>query len=125
MKLKDETVTEEGENFYRASYESRNIKIETPKSKTFLENELIKRLSDENANICEGKITKEGCKKSLNEMGIGKSPGSDGLTSECYKRFWDEISDDVVQSINSAFVDLSEKRYHHSSTKERQTHRCL
>jgi len=32
-----------------------------------------------------------------------KSPGSDGLTSEFYKRFWKESGDDVVQSINSAF----------------------
>ena len=32
-----------------------------------------------------------------------KSPGSDGLTSEFCKRFWEEIGDDVVQSINSAF----------------------
>ena len=36
-------------------------------------------------------------------MKIGKSPVSDGLTSEFYKRFWDEIGDDVVQRINSAF----------------------
>ena len=32
-----------------------------------------------------------------------KSPSSDGITSEFYKRFWAEIGDDVVQSINSAF----------------------
>ena len=32
-----------------------------------------------------------------------KSPGSDGLTSEYHKRFWEEIGD-VVQSIHSAFV---------------------
>ncbi len=25
-----------------------------------------------------------------------KSPDSDGLTSEFYKRFWEEIGDDVV-----------------------------
>ena len=84
MKLKHETETEdqeiiqgEDDNFYRALYESSNINIETPESNTFFENELIKPLSDENANICEGKITKEECKKALNEMGIGKSPGSD------------------------------------------------
>jgi len=110
LKLKDEMETEdqeiilrEEENFYRALYESSNINIETPEGNTFFENELIKPLSDENANICEGKITKEECKKALNEMGIDKSPHSDGLTSEFYKRFWDEIGDDVVQKINNAF----------------------
>ena len=106
MKLKNETETEdqeiilsEEENFYRALCESSNINIETPESNTFSENELIKPLSDENANICEEKITKEECKKALNEMGIGKSTGSDGLTSEFYKQFWDEIGDDVIQRL--------------------------
>ena len=98
-----EIILREEKNFYRALYESNNINIETPESNTFFENELIKPLSDENANICEGKITKEECKKALNEMGIGNSPGSDGLTSEFYKRFWDEIGYDVVQSIKNAF----------------------
>ena len=110
LKLNDEMETEdqeiilrEEENFYRALYESSNINIATPESNTFFENELINPLSDKNANICEGKITKEECKKALNEMGIGKSPGSDGLTSEFYKRFWDVVGEDVVKSINNAF----------------------
>ena len=110
LKLNDEMETEdqeiilrEKENFYRALYESSNINMETPESKTFFENELIKQLSDDNVSTCEGKITNEECKKALNEMGIGKSPGSDGFASEFYKRFWDEVSDDVVQSINNAF----------------------
>jgi len=110
LKSKDETETEdqeiilrEEEYFYRALYESSNINIETPESNAFFENELIKPLSDENANICEGKITKEECKNALNEMRIGKSPDSDGLTSEFYKQFWDEIGGDVVQSINNVF----------------------
>jgi len=36
-------------------------------------------------------------------MGIGKSLGSDCLSSEFYKRFWDEVGEDVVKSINNAF----------------------
>ena len=63
----------------------------------------LNHLSDDNANTCEGKITNEECKKALNEMGIGTSPGSDGFTSEFYKPFWYEVGDDVVQSINNAF----------------------
>jgi len=93
LKLKDETETEDQEiilkgeeNFYRALYDSSKINIETTESNTFFENELIKPLSNESANICKGKITKEEGKKALNELEMGKSPGSDGLTSEFYKR---------------------------------------
>ena len=110
LKLKDRTKTEVEEiilkqkkNFYKSLYESSNINIETPESNTFFKNKVIKPLSEESAKICEGKISKEECKRALNEMEIGKSPGSDGITSEFYKRFWDEIGDDVIQSINSAF----------------------
>ena len=70
LKLKDgketedqEIILKEEENFYRALYESSNTNIGTPESNAFFENKLIKPLSDESANICEGKITKEECKK--------------------------------------------------------------
>lgn len=72
MKLKDEMETKDQEfilreekNFCRALYEASNTNIEIPKSKTSFENELIKPLCDKNVNICEGKITKEECKKDI------------------------------------------------------------
>ena len=80
MEAEDQQIIlREEENFYRALYESSNINMAISESNTFFENELIKPVSDENANICEGKITNEECKKALNEKGIGKSSGSDGL----------------------------------------------
>ena len=36
-------------------------------------------------------------------MNSGKSPNSDGLSSEFYKVFWDDINLDVVKSINYSF----------------------
>ena len=111
LKLTDGTETEDQEvilkeegKFYTLDlYESSSNNKEIPESKIFFQNKLIKPLSEESAKICEGKATKEECINSLNEMKNDKSPGSDGLTSEFYKRFWEEIGDDVVQSINSAF----------------------
>ena len=54
-------------------------------------------------------------------MDKGKSPGSDGLSSEFYKVFWDDINLDVVASINYSFkktsnVNLPEKRYYYTRT---------
>ena len=125
LKLNDGTETEdqevilkEEENFYRSLYESSSNNKEIPESKIFFQNKLIKPLSEENAKICEGKATKEECINSLNEMKNDKSPGSEGLTSEFYKRFWEEIGGDV-QSIN-----MSKKWDYHTATKEGQTHRC-
>ena len=82
---------------YRSLYEPSSNNEEISASEIFFQNKLIKPLSGESAKTCEGKVTKEECINSLNEMKNDKSPGSDGLTSEFYKRFWEEIGDDVVR----------------------------
>ena len=99
LKLNDGTETEdqevilkEEEKFYRSLYESSSSNEEIKASKILFQNKLIKPLSEESAKICEGKV----CINSLNEMKNDRSPGSGGLTSEFYKRFWEEIGDDVV-----------------------------
>ena len=130
LKLNDRTETEgqevilkEEEKFYRSLYESSSSNEEIPASKILFQNKLIKPLSEESAKICEGKETKEECINSLNEMKNGRSPGSNGLTSEFYKRFWEEIGDDVVYK-ERRIINMSKKRDYHSATKEGQTHRC-
>ena len=57
----------------------------------------------ERADTREGKIAKEECLQALKEMQNGRLSRSDGFTSEFYKAFWDELGDDVVQSINHAY----------------------
>ena len=61
------------------------------------------QLPEEMASTCEGEITLAECTKALSMMQNNKSPGSDGLTTEFYRAFWDIISTYVVNSFNYAF----------------------
>ena len=64
----------------------------------------INRLSENNKNMCEGILTEEECYNALKEMKNDKSPGSDGLTVEFYKTFWDDIKKTFIESINYSFI---------------------
>ena len=87
-------------DFYSNLYKSNNIndadidnylqRIDTPV------------LSDELKNFCEQNPTKLEMKNAVFDMKSGKSPGLDGLNSEFYQCFWNEIEDlffDVVNHI--------------------------
>lgn len=56
----------------------------------FFDNDMNKLNIDEQ-NSCTGLLTEEECGKALKEMKNQKSPGSDGLTTEFYKIFWEDI----------------------------------
>ena len=61
------------------------------------------KLSDDDANSCEGELTIEECTYALNQMPKNKSPGVDGLPAEFYVRFWNLLGPDLVQVYNSSF----------------------
>ena len=67
---------------------------------SFLGNPGISKLSDEEATLCEGKLTASECFKSLQSFQKNKSPGNDGLTVEFYIAFWDVVGDLLVDSLN-------------------------
>ena len=69
----------------------------------FLNDSTIKNLSPEEQAVCEGLLTGEELKFALQNMANGKSPGSDGFTTEFYKFFWGDIGKYCTKSLNYAF----------------------
>ena len=60
-------------------------------------------LTDENKELCEGRVTFNECKEAVSKMKINKSPGLDGLSAEFYKVFWDDIGPILVDVYNECF----------------------
>ena len=59
-------------------------------------------LNSEDKEKCEGLLTKEECLQALKVMSPNKTPGSDGLSVEFYKVFWNDIADYLLNSLNYA-----------------------
>ena len=55
----------------------------------------------------EGNLTEYECSHALKDMKNNKSPGSDGLTAECYKLFWNVIKPFLIKSLNFAYKEGS------------------
>ena len=56
---------------------------------------------------CEGELTETECANALLKMNNNKSPGSDGLTVEFYKIFWNDIKQYLTNSINLSYQNGS------------------
>nr|GEY57535.1 hypothetical protein [Tanacetum cinerariifolium] len=89
------------------------------KSRMFLERDFVKRISLEQNDDLERKVSNEEIKRAVWDCGIDKAPGPDSFTFGFYRRYWDIISndlllilwhclvtvlDDIVDEIQSAFV---------------------
>lgn len=61
------------------------------------------QLTEEMASTCEGVISLAECTKALSMIQNNTSPGSEGLTIEFYRAFWEISSTYVVNSFNYAF----------------------
>ena len=70
---------------------------------SFLGNPDIPKLSESDAQVCEGKLTISECFKSLQLFQNNKSPGNDGLTVEFYKAFWQVLGKLMVDSLNYSY----------------------
>ena len=94
----------EEENFIKNIHKSKNISlVETNDSVHFFDSPNLKTLNNEEAGRCEGFLTIKECADALNKFQNNKTPGSDGLTIEFCRLFWDAIGHFVVDSFNYAY----------------------
>ena len=94
-------IMNEQKNFYKKLYTSNNATL--IENDIFYNNDNIPKLSCEDKDSCERDITLEECTHALNSLSLNKSPGSDGLNTEFYKFFWQDIQDLVFDSFAYAF----------------------
>ena len=71
-------------------------------------------MNSEDKENCEGLLTKEECLQALKSMNNEKTPGTDGLPVEFYKVFWNDLSEDFLNSFNYAYqkgqLSVSQRR---------------
>ena len=96
-------ILAEQKRFYQDLYTSRNKCSDNNAIETFLMNLDIPKLTDEQKDSCEGEIHQEECKSILDSFQNNKTPGSDGIPIEFYKRCWPLIQEPFINCINEYF----------------------
>ena len=109
----DEIICEELRKYYSELYLS--DKIDQVKINTYLEAVALEnKVPEADRDACEGSLTYDECKRATYSLKSNKSPGSDGLSSEFYKTFWDNVGILMVDSLNEAYEkgELSPSQKH-------------
>ena len=97
-------ILNEQRNFYQNLYSSRrhdNSLKDILHNSSFFSHDV--QLTDGLKETCEGNLTYKECGEALKNMANGKSPGSDGFTSEFYKFFWGDIGPFVYRSLSYGY----------------------
>ena len=107
----DKEILHECEDFYKNLYSS---KMQVNNSSKDFFPQVRQVLSNENLYFCEGPLSSKECLEALKSMASEKSPGTDGLPSEFYKVFWEEIGESLTSALNFSFeigqLPISQRR---------------
>ena len=97
-------ILNEQKSFYQNLYKSTFTGNDNKSGDDFLRHFLnIPKLSEEQKQSCEGAISLEPARATLDTFQTNKSPGNDGIPVEFYKSCWDLISDSFLECVNEAF----------------------
>ena len=97
-------ILNEVRSFYEKMYTEQIVDEE--KMNQMINNISVK-LNVEEKNDIEGPLTEYECACALRNMNNNKSPGSDGITTEFYKIFWNDIKSFYIKSLNYSFENGS------------------
>jgi hypothetical protein len=92
-------ILEYEEAFYKKLYQNPDQGNEPQKynnARDFFMDGNVPSISDEQKIECDQEITESEIGKSLLELKNGRSPGSDGLTTDFYKFFWGKLKGHVL-----------------------------
>ena len=87
-------------DFYKVLYAKDNLDLQAQEN---LIDDLELSLSTSERDSCEGDLTKEELFAALGGLQTGKAPGSDGLPTEFYIAFWEDLGDVLVTVLNENF----------------------
>ena len=105
--LDQKAILREQSKFYKNLYSTKDCSITEGQNDVFFpsnQNDQFNVLTEFEKDLCEGLITKSEALASLKQMKRNKSPGIDGYSMEFYLFFWKDISDYLINSINTAYI---------------------
>ena len=94
------------EKFYKNLYtEKKNLNSATKQKEIddYFKDDTLPKINEDQKQSCESQLTLEEIGIALRNLKNGKSPGSDGFTTDFYKFFWPLIKDTVLQSLTFAY----------------------
>ena len=90
-------------SFYSDLYSEKNSGKLIVENCPFLNSGDLPKLSQAMRDLCKGELTLAECFNTLSSFQCNKTPGSDGLTIEFYKRFWTLLGSLLVNCLNYAY----------------------
>ena len=95
-------ILQECRAFYKNLY-SRDFRVDPNINPHFFTAVPAPKLSEQQKQMCDDKLTKNELKKILKSFRKNKCPGLDGLTAEFYLSFWDEIKSLLIKVYEDSF----------------------